>query len=96
MSVVPPKVLFVAGLTPIEAGGTGGVVTAACLLRDSNLGQHLHWLELSTTVASHPPPSTRRRAWVAAGRLRKFTQLIRQVDATIINASDEESRTEGA
>ena len=84
MSNARPKVLFVAGLTPIEAGGTGGVVTAACLLRDSPLGEHLQWLELSTTVESHPPPPLSRRARIAAGRIRTFAALIRDADATII------------
>lgn len=84
MSHAKPKVLFVAGLTPVKSGGTGGVVTAACLLRDSELGTHLNWLELSDTVVSLPPPPVWRRAFTAAARLRIFVQVIPRVDAVII------------
>src|SRR5256885_3316926 len=84
MSVRKVRVLFVAGLTPVADGSAGGAVTAAITLLNQGLGDDIEFVQMSTTMASNPPPALARRAAVAAGRLARFCPLAPRCDAILI------------
>jgi glycosyltransferase involved in cell wall biosynthesis len=88
------RVLFVAGLTPVPDGSTGGSLTAATTLFDEGLGDGIAFVPMSTTMTSNPPPAAMRRALVAAARLVTFCRLARQCDAILIFAGDGSSFVE--
>jgi len=86
----PPKrrVLFVAGLSPVPDGSTGGMVTEATALLNQGLGEDLEIVTLSTTMASNPPPPLARRVSTGMRRLATFYFRAKQCNAILIFASD--------
>lgn len=82
------RVIFVAGLTPMPTGGTGGQETIARTLLESELSQLVEFLPLSSTMVSIPPPPLWRRAGMAAGRVVQFCRLLPQFDVALIFAAD--------
>src|SRR4051794_2377546 len=83
-----PRIIFVAGLTPIPGGGTGGQETVARALYESELSKYVEWLPISSTMLSVPPPSFLTRACAAGKRLVRFCWLLPSADVALIFAAD--------
>jgi glycosyltransferase involved in cell wall biosynthesis len=82
------KVLFVAGLSDMPDGGTGGQVTASTTLFCSGIAEHVEMIPLSSTMRSLPPPPLLVRAADAARRVLNFSRQVRSVDAALIFCAD--------
>ncbi len=82
-----PRVIFVAGLAPMEKGH-GGQLTAARGLLDSPLSARFELVPISSTMLSIPPPPIAVRVAGAARRLAVFAREIRRADAALIFSAD--------
>lgn len=83
-----PRVLFVAGLTPISKGGWGGQLSVASGLVQSPLSEVLRFIPFSTTTRSVPPPPLIVRLWDGLARSARFVARLPSCDAVMIFMSD--------
>ena len=82
------RVLFVASVTSIAGGPTGGQAVAASSLFKSGLAKAV-WLEpLSTALPSVPPPAMPRRIIRAVARLLRFLRRVWAADTVLVFAAD--------
>ena len=72
----------------MPSGGAGGQLTAAKALLDSELAEHVHFVPISSTMASVPPPPLWKRAVGAGRRLLAFVCGLRGADCALIFSSD--------
>ena len=72
------KVIFVGAFGETLDGAVGGQLHACQTLIKSEISRHVDFIFIDSTMETVPPPSLRRRAYLAAKRLFNFTmQLIR-------------------
>ena len=82
--------IIVGGFRSAADGSVGGQIYACRTLIESPISEQIDWIELDSTMESVPPPSLRRRSFLAGKRLLLFIGFLlrRRPDGALIFVAD--------
>lgn len=79
MTSTKKKIVFVGAFqVTAKDGSVGGQLYACTTLIASPISDQIQWVLLDSTMESLPPPSLKRRSWLAIKRLFLFSNIIRK------------------